>query len=65
MSKIIKQSEFEKVNCAFCGCEYEYEKGDTIETLSIERMADATPMVVCAVIECPICGVKNPIKVKK
>lgn len=65
MSKIIRQNGFEEVCCAFCGCVYEYEKGDKIETITFERLENGTPIVFQAVLECPICGAKNPIKVKQ
>lgn len=63
MAKIIKQADkFKPITCQVCGCVYEFEKGDIIEVLNLERMANLTPMVVGLMLECPICGIANKLE---
>jgi rubredoxin len=63
MAKVIKQADkFKPITCVVCGCVYEFEKGDRIEALRLERGFDATLRVIELMLECPICGIANKLE---
>ena len=60
MAKIIKNPNgFKTAVCQCCGCEYEYEKGDTITNQFMRFNHDTRKVKM--LLECPICATYNSI----
>lgn len=57
--KIIKEPKFKPVTCGFCGCIYEYEKGDKIEC----RCFQTCDRIVTKnmFLSCPVCNADNKL----
>jgi hypothetical protein len=64
MSKIIKeQDKFKQVKCLVCGCVYEYDKGDNIEIINLQRTSSGN-IAPCftLLLKCPICEQYNVLE---
>lgn len=63
MAKVIKPADkFKPIKCRVCGCNYEHEQGDYIETTYYVIRGEK--YVVCRKLECPACGNDNILEVE-
>ena len=64
MAKVIKDGyKFLPVTCNICGCVYEHEKGDRIDTVVITQ-GYGLPMLITRKLTCPCCGEENTLEVE-
>ena len=64
MSKIIKLPKAKPITCKCCGCVYEFEIGDEVETVvmsCLKHFVDENDGVLRTLV-CPCCCCKNEIE---
>ena len=63
MTKILNRPQFKPITCAACKCEYEYEEGDSVNSIvsysGAKSIYDKQVQLVSMTLSCPVCGYNN------